>query len=472
MARLDPAAAKTDGAAALEAALFALWLCGMSLSPVWFGSNMPIAWGANALLFGSLLAAYGALSLIGSAPTPMSLRRLALPLAALGLALLWAEIQTLTSVAPAWQDPVWRMASAALGEPVAGTISAYPPAGHRAILWTASVAACFILAVQFGRDPRRARLTIGAAALTGGAIAAYGIAIYATGNHWVLWQPKHAYLEALTATFINRNTCAAYCGVSLICALGLMLAPWPRPRLVPLAPLLVAALLLSAALVLTGSRAGMIVTALGIVTLAGLRIVQRGRHATLAVAGALLAAAMLAVLVFAVGAHFIHRLARFDSDFAYRLAIDRRLLAGIEASPWLGHGYGAFEFAFPRFRDWTLAPYGRWEYAHNDWLEALFTLGVPAGLLLWFVVAWILTRCGKAALSGGPMSLYGAIALSAGILTITHSLVDFILQIQGFALPLTGILGIGVAQSWPRAEAALTTSRGVCARLASPRSRA
>ncbi|HZB92922.1 MAG TPA: hypothetical protein VE397_15855, partial [Stellaceae bacterium] len=132
-----------------------------------------------------------------------------------------------------------------------------------------------------------------------------------------------------------------------------------------------------------------------------------------------------------------------------------------------------FEFAFPGFRDGTLAPYGRWEYAHNDWLEALFTLGVPAGLLLWFAVAWILARCGKAALSRGPMSLYGAIALSAGVLAITHSLVDFVLQIQGFALPLTGILGIGVAQSWPRTEEPpLTTSRGASARLVSPRPRA
>src|SRR5439155_1622335 len=99
------------------------------------------------------------------------------------------------------------------------------------------------------------------------------------------------------------------------------------------------------------------------------------------------------------------------------------------------------------FRDWSVEPHAVWDYGHNDWLEAFLTLGVPVGLLLWFVFGWILAHCLKAACSRAETAIYGAIATAACVLSLLHSIVDFSLQIQGFALPLTTLLGVGVAQS-------------------------
>lgn len=435
----------------LETTLFRLWLAAALLAPVWFGSNVPLVWAIHAVVFGTLLAAYAAVTLGRGAAFPLPLRRLAWPLAALAIVLVWAMIQTSPLVPLVWQNPVWQRTASALGQPVRGAISVYPAAGWMAIMWTATVAANFILAVQFASRPGRAWLIDFALAISAGAIASYGLVVYYLGNHWVLWYPKHAYWDALTATFIGRNTFATYAGISLVCTIGLILASRQHlaarrsPLLTPL--LAVIALALSAALLLTGSRAGALVSGAGVAVLLALRLPQLRYHWRAALAGTLLGTLAIALLVIFGGHLLIARFANFDSDLAGRLAVDARVLAAIREAPFLGYGYGAFERSFTLFRDWTIEPHAVWEYGHNDWLEALLTLGIPVGLLLWFVFGWILVHCLKAACSRADTAIYGAIASGACVLALLHSTVDFSLQIQGFALPLTTLLGVGVAQS-------------------------
>jgi O-antigen ligase len=388
---------------------------------------------------------------------------LGVPLVALGLVLAWAALQTVPWVPEDWRHPVWRMLPPIVGHDVPGAISVYPAAGWMAMLWLATAAAAFFLAVQFGRDAGRARIALRVVAGVGGCIAGYGLVVYGLGNHWVLWEPKHAYVDSLTATFINRNTCAAYAGVTMVCALGLVLdrlierrAAVARGEARRSAWGLVAEVLFytavavaaCAALLLTGSRAGLAVSVLGVAA-AAMLLVARARTGRWIVLAALLALAVGGVVLGAeMGDALMARLQTFDGDLADRLALDGRVIAAIEASPWLGYGLGAFEHAIPAFQDGSLYVHNRWEYAHNDWLEALMTLGVPAGLLLWLVVGWILWRCLAGAVGRGRDTVFGAVATGAGLLAVTHSLVDFSLQIQGFTLPLLALLGAGVAQSW------------------------
>lgn len=443
--------------------LFGLWLMPVLLAPVWFGSNEAPIWAAHAFIFGTLLAAFGVIAFTCRAPLPVPLSRLALPLAALLLVLLWAGIQVTPFVPSAWRHPVWQLVSTVLDREVAGSISVYPEGGLMAILWTATVGANFILAVEFGRHPLRARLILVALCLAAGANAAYGLVTYMLGNHWVLWMPKYAYLTALTATFIGRNTFATYAGISLTCVTGLLISEgWPNRRQSTNTPmhrsrfsialcvlLVTAGVLIAFALVLTGSRAGLFASLLGVAVVLILGMQQRGRGWRVGLAAASGVALVIFGLVFAFGHLFLARLPNLGEDFPGRLAIDARVLAAIKASPWLGYGYGAFEQMFPAFRDATIPSYAIWEYAHDDWLEALLALGIPAGLLLWFIFGWILFRCFRAALSASPASIYGAIAVGAEALTLAHALVDFPLQIQGFTIPFMAILGVGVAQSWP-----------------------
>ena len=442
------------------AALF--WLAGTVLSPVWLGSNFPFVWAVHAVLFGLALALYAA-SGIGSARAwPVPFRRLRVPLAAFAVALVWAALQTIPGVPDVVRAPVWGEASAALGRPLAGAISVDPEAGRMALLWAATAATVFIFAVQLGRAPDRARIITYVVAVAGGLIALYGLAVYFDGNKSVVWAPKHAYRDALTATFVNKNNYGAFAGLGVICTFGLLLARLPhgapyRTRrrrwslLVRGASVLLLGAALAgqtAALLLAASRAATAATVLGILVVLLLWVmrVPAWRRPLLVAFGL----AALGILVFASSWSELltSRLPNVDQDLGSRLAVAARTLAAIRAAPWTGYGLGAFQQAFSAFRDSSVSTQGRWEYAHNDWLEALMALGIPAGLMLWLVFGWIGYRCVSGALHRGRDAIYPAVGAGVCALTFAHTLVDFTMQIQGYAFPFLAIVGVGVAQSW------------------------
>lgn len=242
-----------------------------------------------------------------------------------------------------------------------------------ALLCLASAAVVFLLAVQLGRDRGRARIAVYSIAVAGGVIAAYGLGVYFDGNHWVLWEPKHAYRNALTASFINKNNYGAFAGMGLVCTFGLLLARLPgstpdqtrRTR----GPLLLhgsSVLLLgavfavqAAALLLSGSRAAAATAVMGIVAVLLLWLLRLPAwRRPLFVAFGL---AALAIIVFASGssALLVSRLPDVDQDMTTRFAVDARTLAAIRAEPWTGYGLGVFQQAFAAFRDASLSTHGR-----------------------------------------------------------------------------------------------------------------
>lgn len=477
-----PFTRRNPAALAAEHAAASLWLAGVVLSPVWFGSNMPMIWAAHALLFGISLATYALAGVAAPRPLPVPLGWLKLPLAALAVVLAWAAIQTLPRVPAILQNPDWARVSQMLGKPVAGVISVHPDGGRMALLWAATATAVLFLAVQLGRDRARARVILYVFALTGGAIAVYGLIVYFGGNESVLWLPKHAYRESLTATFINRNNYGAFAGMVLICAFGLLLDRLPssppyetrRPRGALLARgfgVIALAIVFGAncaALILSGSRGAAIVTVLGLIVVLSLYLsrLPAWRRPMFSAFGL----AALGILIFASSsAHLLtSRLPNFEDDLGARLAVDGRVLAAIKAAPWTGYGLGAFQQAFAAFRDTSLSTQGRWEYAHNDWLEALMTLGIPVGLLVWLIFGWMLVRCFDGALNRGRDAIYPAIGAGVCTLAFIHTLIDFTMQIQGFAFPFLAIVGVGVAQSWSSRRAPRDAGQGGLALPKSP----
>jgi O-antigen ligase len=466
-----PFTRRSPAAVVFEHAVATAWLGGVALSPVWFGSNIPAIWGLHALLFGGILAIYALGGVAAPRPLPVPLGWLKLPLGALALMLAWAAIQTLPGIAFVLQNPVWTEVAQAFGKPVAGAISVYPEGGRIALLWAATAAAVFFLAVQIGRDPAWARIVLYGFAMTGGAIAVYGLIVYFGGNEWVLWLPKHAYRDALTATFINKNNYGAFAGMVLICAFGLLLDRLPRsvpyetrrPRgaLLARAAGVIALGAVFAAncatLILSGSRGAAVVTVLGVMVVLSLYLSRLPAwRRPLFVAFGLSA---LGIIIFAstLGQLLSSRLPNLDEDLGARLAVDGRVIAAIEAAPWTGYGLGAFQQAFAMFRDASLSTQGRWEYAHNDWLEALMTLGIPVGLMIWLVFGWMLVRCFDGALNRGRDAIYPAIGAGVCTLAYIHTLVDFTMQIQGFAFPFLAVVGVGVAQSWSSRRAGRDT---------------
>jgi len=193
-----------------------------------------------------------------------------------------------------------------------------------------------------------------------------------------------------TATFALTNSLAAFLAPWLVMLAGMGLAAGRnRKRLLGM---LLCVLLITACLVLTKSRSGLIAAGVGLllVWLWGRKRAAPWRWRTPAV---LLTGA--AVLVAAVAAGAFHRqlLGRAATTFVYRLQYWQSSVRMIANHPLLGCGPGNFQNAYLRYK----LPEASEEVAdpHNFLLEIWATAGTPTALALLAMLAafaWALHR--------------------------------------------------------------------------------
>jgi O-antigen ligase len=198
---------------------------------------------------------------------------------------------------------------------------------------------------------------------------------------------------------------------------------------------------------LTGSRAGVSVSLLGFVV-AVVGFFYRdlvGRRGVLIAVGAGCGLALL-TLYFLAG----NVVARFIEDGLIdptRLSLYRSTLRMIADRPWFGTGLGTFASAFPAYRSDDISTYFVYDRAHSTLLELAAEAGLPLASIV--VISWMIAF---GVLTHGVRTrrrdrIIPAAALSVGLLAALHSLVDFSLQIPGFAIVVFGLLGAGIAQS-------------------------
>lgn len=203
-------------------------------------------------------------------------------------------------------------------------------------------------------------------------------------------------LGEVAGTFANRNHFAMFV------ALGCLIAPvWALPpggaagwR----APVAIGLLLLFALTILaSGSRAGILVGALGIVI--GLVLARSGIRRTLRryptwVSWALIAgiaAAILGTILLSVAAGraaSIDRVLVADGGQDMRIRGLPVVWASIRAYFPFGMGLGTFEPVFRMNEPFSLLKPTYFNHAHNDWLELLADAGLAGALLLLAAVAW------------------------------------------------------------------------------------
>jgi O-antigen ligase len=293
----------------------------------------------------------------------------------------------------------------------------------------------------------------------------YGILAHLFDPTHILWREKEAYLAYVTGTFINRNTAAAYFGS---CAVVWSLLLWERVRLeMPQGPLQWSAMparLLShtptrivvafamlflclAAMFMTGSRGAVVLSlfALIVAFIAFFRrdLPQRSGLVTALAGGG--AAALILLQLMGAGIN-----ARFDIQGAAdegRLETYKSTLRMIADHPWFGTGQGTFAYAFPAYRSSKVSMVGVWDIAHNTLLEIAADMGVPIAALV--VVAWLVVFA--VLIRGALIRRRGLVvpvaALAIAILAVLHSLIDFTLQIPGYAVVAMALIGMGLAQA-------------------------
>lgn len=430
-------------------------VAGLAWTPYWYGSNVLLAWGINAIIFPALVIVLELTLLAVGASHAVSWRVVAMPFLLAGFVFVFIVVQTATWTPHSLHHPVWDMTAAALNRPLPGSITVNRDLTLQALLRFLTAVSVFWLALQLCRDARRAgRLMLAVAAIVN-AYAIYGLAARGVGS---------ADGQFVSSTFVNRNHFAAYAGIGLLISLGLLLdlyhslSPaqdsWRRRMAEFLettgssgALLTSVATIIVAALVLTGSRGGIVSFAAGGLVLVFLIFGRRkgagGEHiAVIGLFGLLVAAAFTLF-----GDAFFGKVEQLGFADDSRQAIYRLTVSSILNAPVLGYGYGTFADVFPMFRDRSVDVAGVWTEAHNSYLEVLQGLGLFFGSALIASVALLAARCVTGAVTRRASSTVPAIAAATSCLIGLNSVVDFSLQIQSITLTFMAILGAGVSQS-------------------------
>jgi O-antigen ligase len=364
-------------------------------------------------------------------------------------------------------DPIWQSASDALGSPLPASVSLVRDLPILALGAPLAAVLCLMVSFTVCIDRKRARQLLEVVAWSGSAYAVYGIAAFLIDPGKVLWMKKQAYFTVLTSTFINRNTAAVYFGS---CAIVWLLLLWeeiaPRP-LRPGDPLrsiipqalrrlrdisLVRFLALFASVVamfLTGSRAGVLLSLLvGAFAVGGLcwKAIASGRRHVWILMTAI--AVVSIIMVQLLGAGVIGRLDSEGLAGGGRLETYRSTLAMIRDHPWLGTGLGTFAWSYPAYRSSDLTAWGVWDRAHSTPIEIASDMGLPLAAVVIAGWAAVFAVLGYGLWIRNRDQIVMVAALAVASLGILHSLIDFSLQIPGFALVVFSLVGAGLAQSF------------------------
>src|SRR5947208_876762 len=259
-----------------DQALLWAFVAGLAWCPFWFGSNVLVAWGINAVLFPGLVLIYELTLLIRGERHPVAIKQIKVPAALFAVVVVWILIQNATWT-PAWlHHPIWQMAADALDKPIDGSISVNRDLTTLALLRLVTAASVFWLALQLCRDAWRANVLLWSVAALGCAYAAYGLFAFAVTPGRILWFENRYSNGFVTSTFINPNSFVAYAGMGFIAICGLILRLYRhefatvggsiRFRIATFieitgqkgAALLGGALVILVALLLSGSRGGIV----------------------------------------------------------------------------------------------------------------------------------------------------------------------------------------------------------------------
>ncbi|MFZ3035606.1 MAG: O-antigen ligase family protein [Parvibaculum sp.] len=452
--------------------LFAGLLAIVAFAPLPFGSNRPLPMAILSLCSGLLLISWALLWAFKRTSFHAHSNDIKWALFSYGAVCLWIMIQWVPIMPTAFTDPVWQSAAKLLEIDISARLSVNPDATLAGLMRLLAYSGVFWLSFELTRTPERAWFAIRAITWIGTAYAIYGIAVYMTGNDWIVIYPKWTYRDSLTSTFVNRNSYATFAGLTLLAAIAVFtrhMAPFfalkhpLRSKVVLIVEEIIAkgafkslsVISIAIALLLSASRGGTGSTAVGLLALAIIYMTRKKLKLS-QFFGLLSAVLIAAVIIFsASGNHLSKRLPddQVQSSLEVRTDIYALTWNAILTSPWKGTGFGTFEDVFPAYRQGNDSPLILWDKAHDTYLENALELGLPAAVLLNLSIALVAFQCLRGALTRKRDKIIPALGVAATVLVGLHSLVDFSLQIPAVSILYACLMGIAVSQSWSQRKA-------------------
>jgi O-antigen ligase len=364
-------------------------------------------------------------------------------------------------------NPIWARASELLKTELTPSVSVIRGEPFYALGAPLANVLALALGLIVGADREGADRVLKAMAWAGVGYAIYGIGNLLLFPAAFLWRERTADLASLTATFVNRNTAAAYFGSCAVVWLVLAMAR-VRGRL-PAGPIewkklgrnvypegrgdtqiivrFVMFFICLSAMFMTGSRGGVLSSLFAMVVAAVIFFrSDLPRVASLLIVTAGFAAMALGLLQILGG----NVQARIDAGGLVeqgRLEAYRSTLRIIADYPWFGTGLGTFAAVFPPYRSASISIVGIWDLAHSTPLELAAEVGVPLALVTaigWIVALLVLMRGTR---RSRRETIVPHAALAVSLIALLHSSIDFSLQVAGYAIVVFAVAGIGLAQS-------------------------
>jgi len=350
------------------------------------------------------------------------------------------------------------------------SMARYQTVSHLLLLVTYLTA--FFLTLFLCQDRNAKKRLVFALVSLGAFEALYGLIQYLTGWQQIFTYVKKYYLEEATGTYINRNHFAGFLEMILPFAMVLALR-WThllsknasdgragtfrkivsRTELVSVVFWLFLAILISAALVLSRSRMGIISALVSLVAVLALAGTSAVRPRTRVAVAALFFLGVLGLIVWIGSDPVMSRFETLGQEYNLigqnRISIWRDTLGLIRQHPFLGIGLGSFSVAYTSVQTAFLNLLV--EHAHCDYLEVATELGLPGAILVFGSIFWVLAQTARRyrkteehfdkAIS---LACIGSIAA-----ILVHSLADFNLYIPANALVFTMILAMAWSGAHP-----------------------
>jgi O-antigen ligase len=357
-------------------------------------------------------------------------------------------------------DPSWRRADELLGLGVLPRISSraeIPPlaAGHFLLFVTS-----FVSGFSVGTSRPNSDKLIWFARYSILLYAIYGVTALVLTPNMVLWAPKLAYRGSLTATFVNHNTAATFFGTGMILWFCFAFSSLQSFRFSSIRLLLLTqsneqlafkiiarsagALACFSALLLTGSRGGLICSCLGLLVAIILMVANRQKRRIWHIV-------ILGGVALAVTIALLSRIGRIGSQGLFddaRWTVYGFCLEAIRQRPLLGAGIGTFGDLFPSLRASDFYSWGVWDYAHSTILEITVEMGIPvAAMVVIAALASLFVLARGAVKSKGRRRRSLAAIAGIAVLSYLHSMIDFSLQIPGYLIVFSILLGCGLARA-------------------------
>ena len=342
--------------------------------------------------------------------------------------------------------------------------------GYTAVHWTAGLSpvpvsteiewlrwlgyiALAIAAAGCVETPENLRIFCAVLAVAGFLIAAMGIAQYLTAEGRLYWVWTLESGGRMFGPYVNRNHFAGL--MELWCPLALGMALLPQHHLAQRWFWAVLALVMGGAVVLSGSRGGVLSLVAAVVAFALLIAAQRaGKRAVVWLLAAMLftGSAVLALergeLLQRYEAVLRPHLYQQEDAAAYRFAAWKDTVTLIRQTPVFGSGLDSFSTRFPAVRSFSTDLI--WTQAHNDFLQFVAETGlIGAVLALWLLGAGARETIRNLARTSGTATGALLAAMAAGCIGfMVHGWLDFNFHIPANASSFAVLAAIVSVKGW------------------------